>query len=206
MSAPDVVAHGWWLASRSAGIVAMLLVTVSVLLGLTLGGRLTRRPGMARVVKTLHEQTALSGLVAIAVHGLSLLGDPWLRPGLAGVLVPFTMGYRPLFTGLGVIAGELAAILGLSFYARRWISPRRWRLAHRLTPLAYALSLVHVLGSGTDAGSAWLRVPLLGSVVVVGVLLVARIVGGRRRRPARPAPKAGAVMTATAAADAPPAR
>jgi sulfoxide reductase heme-binding subunit YedZ len=206
MSAPDVVAHGWWLASRSAGIVAMLLVTFSVLLGLTLGGRLTRRPGMARVVKTLHEQTALSGLVAIAVHGLTLLGDPWLRPGLAGVLVPFTMGYRPLFTGLGVVAGELAAILGLSFYARRWISPRRWRLAHRLTPLAYALSVVHVLGSGTDAGSAWLRIPLLGSVVVVAVLLVARIVGGRRRRSARPGPKARAVMTATAAGDAPPTR
>jgi sulfoxide reductase heme-binding subunit YedZ len=206
MSAPDVVAHGWWLASRSAGIVAMLLVTLSVLLGLTLGGRLTRRPGMARVVKTLHEQTALSGLVAIAVHGLTLLGDPWLRPGLAGVLVPFTMGYRPLFTGLGVVAGELAAILGLSFYARRWISPRRWRLAHRLTPLVYALSVVHVLGSGTDASSAWLRVPLLGSATVVAVLLVARIVSGRRRRSARPAPNARAVMTATAAGDAPPAR
>jgi sulfoxide reductase heme-binding subunit YedZ len=186
VSTADIVAHGWWLAGRSAGIVAMLLVTLSVLLGLTLGGRLTRRPGMARVVKTMHEQTALSGLVAIAVHGLTLMGDPWLRPGLAGVLVPFAMGYRPLFTGLGVVAGELAAILGLSFYARRWISPRRWRLAHRLTPMVYALSVVHVLGAGTDAGSAWLRVPLAGSVVVVVVLLAARVTGGRRRGAVRP--------------------
>lgn len=205
MSAADVAAHGWWLASRSSGIVAMVLVTLSVLLGLTLGGRLTRRPGMARVVKTLHEQTALSGLVAIAIHGLTLLGDPWLRPGVAGILVPFTMGYRPLFTGLGVVAGELAAILGLSFYARRWISPRRWRLAHRLTPLVYALGVVHVLGAGTDAASAWLRVPLLGSVVVVAVLLVARTMGGRRRRSARPTPSARAVMAGTAPGDAPPA-
>jgi sulfoxide reductase heme-binding subunit YedZ len=197
VSATDVAAHGWWLASRSSGIVAMLLVTLSVLLGLTLGGRMTRRPGMARVVKTLHEQTALTGLVAIAVHGLTLLGDPWLHPGVNGILVPFAIGYRPLFTGLGIVAGELAAILGLSFYARRWISPRRWRLAHRLTPLVYALSVVHVLGAGTDAASAALRVPLLGSAAAVVVLFIARVTGGRRRRVPRTTSRNGGVRAAS---------
>jgi sulfoxide reductase heme-binding subunit YedZ len=191
MTGPDPLDHGWWLASRSSGIVAMVLVTVAVLLGLTLGGRLTRRPGMARVVKAVHEQTALAGLIAIAVHGVTLLGDPWLHPGPAGIAIPFTMGYRPAFTGLGVVAGELAAILGLTYYARNRLSPRRWRIAHRLTPLVYVLALVHTLGAGTDAGSAWLRVPLLASAIPVGVLFAARLASARRRRapvraPARP--------------------
>lgn len=193
MSDQIVLDHGWWLASRAAGIVAMGLVTVSVLLGLMLGGRLTRRPGMARVVKVVHEQAALAGMVAIAVHGLTLLGDPWLRPGLTGLLVPFALDYRSAFTGLGVVAGELAAILGLSFYARRWISPRRWRTAHRLTPLVYVLGLVHALGAGTDAGLPWVQIPLLASAVPVGVLFVARVRGGRRpadrRAPTVPAPR-----------------
>jgi hypothetical protein len=114
MTNPDVLNHGWWLASRSAGIVAIVLVTVAVIAGLLLGGRMTRRPGMAKVVKTVHEQAALTGLVAIAVHALTLVADPWLKPGVVGVLVPFTMDYRPVWTGLGVVAGELAALLGLS--------------------------------------------------------------------------------------------
>lgn len=181
MSTSDVLLHGWWLASRASGVVAIALVTLSVLLGLTLGGRLTRRPGMAKVVRVVHEQAALAGLVAIAVHGLTLLGDPWLRPGLAGIAIPFALSYRSAFTGLGVIAGELAAILGLSFYARRWISPRRWRIAHRLTPLVYVLGLVHALGAGTDAGALWLRLPLLASAVPVAVLLALRLTA---RRPA----------------------
>jgi len=187
MRGPDPVEYGWWLASRSAGVVAMVLVTVAVLFGLTLGGRLSRRPGMARVVKAVHEQAALAGLVAIAVHGVTLLGDPWLRPGPAGIAVPFAMGYRPVFTGLGVIAGELAAILGLTYYARRRLSPRRWRTAHRLTPLVYVLALVHALGAGTDAASAWLRIPLLASALPVAVLFVARVAAARGRgRTVRP--------------------
>jgi len=187
MTGPDPLRYGWWLASRSSGIVAIVLVTVAVLLGLTLGGRLIRRPGMARVVKAVHEQTALAGLIAIAVHGVTLLGDPWLRPGLTGIAVPFTTGYRPAFTGLGVVAGELAAILGLTYYARRRLSPRRWRTAHRLTPLVYVLALVHALGAGTDAASGWLRVPLLASAVPVAVLFAARLAAARRRPAARAA-------------------
>lgn len=194
MRGADPLDYGWWLASRSAGIVAMVLVTAAVLLGLTLGGRLTRRPGLARVIKTIHEQTALAGLIAIALHGAMLLGDPWLRPGLTGLAVPFAMGYRPAFTGLGVIAGELAAILGLTYYVRHRLSPRRWRLAHRLTPLVYVLALIHALGAGTDTGSAWLRTPLLASAIPVTVLFVARVTAARRRGARRRIPSAASEL------------
>ena len=119
----------------------------------------------------MHEQTALAGLVAIAVHGVTLLADPWLHPGVSGVLVPFAMGYRPLFTGLGIVAGYLAALLGLSFYARRRIGARLWRKLHRATVLVWALGVVHALGAGTRRGSPWLRgfmlatgVPIVGAV------------------------------------------
>ena len=82
-----------------------------------------------------------------------------------------------------MIAGELAALLGLTYYARRRLSPRRWRTAHRLTPLVYVLALIHAMGSGTDAGSTWLRTPLLASAVPVAVLFAARVTAGRRRAP-----------------------
>ena len=65
--------------------------------------------------------------------------------------MPFTIGYRPLWTSLGIIGGYLAAILGLSFYVRRRIGARLWRRLHRLTVVVYVLALVHALGAGTDA-------------------------------------------------------
>jgi len=57
--------HLWWLASRSFGVVAMVLVSLSVGLGLALSGRLLRGPGVPGRVKTLHEALAVSGLIEI---------------------------------------------------------------------------------------------------------------------------------------------
>lgn len=185
MTAPDPTQYIWWLASRASGIVALGLITTSVLMGLAMAGRLTRAAERRRALLRLHEHVALAGLVAIAVHGITLLGDRWLHPGVGGIVVPFAMGYRPIFTGLGILGGYLAAALGLSFYLRRRIGARLWRRLHRLTIVAYALGLVHAIGSGTDASVPWVRTAMLMSAVPVGTLLVLRM---RPRR--KPAPRA----------------
>ena len=177
--------HVWWLASRASGVVALGLVTISVLLGLTMAGKLSRKPGAGRVLSAIHEQTAMTGLVAIAVHGLTLLGDPWLNPGPAGIAIPFTIAYKTFWVGLGITGGYLAALLGLSFYVRRRIGPRLWRRAHKATILVYALGVAHTLGAGTDASSPWLFWPVAASIPVVAGLFVARVVQGIRRGRAR---------------------
>lgn len=184
MTGPDPMQYGWWLASRASGVVALVLVTASVAIGLTMAGKVLRRPGVGRKLKALHEQTALAGLVAIAIHGITLLGDRWLHPGVSGILVPFHMGYRPVFTALGILAGYLAAALGLTFYVRRRIGPRLWRKAHRATIVVYVLGLVHVLGAGTDAGAAWLRGFMLVTGVPIALLFMRRLLPRRRHRPA----------------------
>jgi sulfoxide reductase heme-binding subunit YedZ len=182
VTGPDPANYVWWLAGRASGVVALLLVTASVGIGLTMASKVVRRRGVAPVLARVHEQTALAGLVAIAVHGASLLADPWLHPGAAGVLVPFAMGYRPVFTGLGVLAGYLAALLGLSFYARRRIGARLWRKLHRATVLVWALGCVHALGAGTDAGSPWLRTVMLATGVPIVILFAIRMLHRPRGR------------------------
>ncbi len=64
-------------------------------------------------------------MVAIAVHGVTLLGDGWLRPGLQDILVPFALNNKPVFPGLGVLGGYLAALTGLTFYARKRFGAKR---------------------------------------------------------------------------------
>jgi sulfoxide reductase heme-binding subunit YedZ len=177
--------YSWWLASRASGVVALILVTISVAIGLTMASKLVRKRGVGPILVRIHEQTALAGLVAIAVHGITLLGDPWLHPGVKGILVPFTMGYKPAFTGLGIIAGYLAAFLGLTFYARRRIGTKLWRKLHRATVVVWALGIVHAFGAGTDAGSAWLR----EFMIITGVPLVALFLVRVLRKPKRAAPR-----------------
>jgi sulfoxide reductase heme-binding subunit YedZ len=176
----------WWLAGRSAGIVAMLLTTASVVLGLAMAARLVP-PRRRREATRLHQHLAMIGLAAIAAHGLLLAADPWLKAGLGGVLVPFSIGYRPLWTSMGIVGGYLAAILGLSFYVRRRIGARLWRRMHRATVLVYVLSLGHALGAGTDAALAPVRWTLLASAVPIIALFslrLARAPGGRASRQA----------------------
>lgn len=180
--------HIFWIASRALGVVALVLVAVSVGMGLAMAMRAAKGPGAMARLRQVHEATALAALIFIAAHGLVLLGDTYLRPGLSGIAIPFVMSHKPLWTGLGVVGGWLAALLGLSFYVRRWIGPRLWRKMHRWTLAVYLLAVVHTLGAGTDARSFWLLVILIATVAPVAVMAAIRLlpsdepVRGRRRR------------------------
>jgi sulfoxide reductase heme-binding subunit YedZ len=176
----------WWLAGRSAGIVAILLVALSVVLGLAMAARVVptrHRRGAVR----LHQYLALIALGAIAAHGLLLAADPWLKAGIKGIAVPFAIGYRPLWTGLGIVGGYLAAILALSFYVRQKIGARLWRRMHRFTVVVYVLALAHALGSGTDASIPVVRDAMLASTLPVLFLFSLRLQRSRAgaSRPAR---------------------
>jgi sulfoxide reductase heme-binding subunit YedZ len=188
VSVTDPGQHLFWLASRGLGVVALVLVSLSVGLGLAMSGRMLRVPGAPAWLKHVHEALSLSGLIAIAGHGLLLLGDSYLRPGLAGIALPFATATHPFWTGLGVIAGWLAAIVGLSFYVRGWIGTPVWRWLHRWTLAVYALAVAHTLGSGTDARSAWMLGLVAATAAPIVFTGVYRLLPApsRRRAPTRP--------------------
>lgn len=179
----------WWLASRASGIVALVLISLSVLMGLTMATKALGRPKLKRSIAKLHEHVALTALLAIGTHGLSLLGDSWLKPGWSGITVPFAMGYRPLFTGSGIIGGYLALLLGPSFYLRRRIGARRWRKLHTLIVLAWLMSAAHTLGAGSDRGQSWLRALVVAPSVPIVYLLVVRILNRNPRTTPRSRPR-----------------
>jgi sulfoxide reductase heme-binding subunit YedZ len=181
----------FWITSRAAGTVALVLASVAVSLGLVMGTRLLRRFSTSDL-RVAHEVLALATLAAIAVHGLALLGDSTLSPSLLDIALPFQLGYRTFWTGLGVIAGYGLALLGLGYYARRRIGPARWRRLHRFTALAWLLGLAHALGSGSDSGQTWFLAMLAIVAVPALTLLAWRMSGGRPRAPRRAPAIAGA--------------
>lgn len=172
--------HTWWLLSRSSGIVALILITASTLLGLALANGLIKQPQARKSATAFHEHTANAALAAIGLHGVTLLGDTYLQPTITDLLIPTAIDYRPIYTAAGILAGYAAALLGLSFYARARIGGKRWRRIHRATPVVYAAALVHTLGAGTDAGSSWLRAFMLATAVPAAILLTRRLIVSRK--------------------------
>jgi sulfoxide reductase heme-binding subunit YedZ len=175
--------HLLWIASRAAGIAALLLSSLSVCVGVLIGGRVlsTRRPEL----RVTHEALSLATLAALVVHGLTLLGDGYLHPSLGDIAIPLLSGYKTLWTSMGIVAFWALAVLGLSYYARTRIGVQRWRKLHRFAALAWILGLAHSLGEGTDAGQTWFLAMVAVAVVPALVLLSVRVLGPSRPTRAR---------------------
>jgi sulfoxide reductase heme-binding subunit YedZ len=166
----NIAPHLFWITSRAAGGAALLLASSSVGLGLMMGSK--RKTASKRDFRAVHEALSLTTLAMVALHGLSLLGDAWLNPGLGGIAIPFIGAYRPLWTGLGIVAGYGLAALGISYYFRDRIGAARWRRAHRLTAIFWLLAIVHTIGAGSDAAQLWFLL-IGGALVVPAALLLA---------------------------------
>jgi sulfoxide reductase heme-binding subunit YedZ len=170
--------HLYWITSRAAGTVALLLSSVSVCVGLSIGSRLSiggrllkgRKPDL----RVAHEALSLATIAALLVHVLTLLGDGFLHPSLGDLTIPFLSGYETIWTTTGIVAVWAMLFLGLSYYARARIGQQRWRALHRFTALAWILGLAHSLGEGTDAGQAWFLAMTAIVVVPAMFLLLAR--------------------------------
>lgn len=165
----NLAPHLFWITSRAAGGAALLLASAAVAVGLMLSAR---RPGAnKRDLRPIHEALSLSTLAMVALHGLSLLGDSYLHPGISGIAVPFAGAYRPLFTGLGIVAGYGLAALGLTYYLRDRIGAARWRRLHRLTAVFWIAAIVHTIGAGSDVTEIWfLGISALLIVPAAGLL------------------------------------
>jgi sulfoxide reductase heme-binding subunit YedZ len=179
--------HLFWITSRAAGTAALVLSSLSVCVGLCMGGRLLK--GRRIELRVVHEALSLATIATLIVHGLSLLGDQYLHPSLVDVAVPFISGYQTLWTATGILAFWMLAALGLSYYARGRIGAQRWRRLHRFTALAWVLGLAHSLGEGSDAGQLW----FLAMVAIAGLpalaLLAIRLLGPRGKASTEPAPE-----------------
>lgn len=181
MTGPDPFEHGWWLLSRASGVTAYAGASVAVIAGLAISGKASDRPGGAKALRAAHEHGAIASLLMLALHGVTLLPDPYLDPGVDGILVPGAVAYRPLAVAAGLLSGYLAVLLGLSFYVRRRIGQARWRRLHRLTILGWALAVAHTLTAGTDASTPWMRAILALTAAPIVVLFVGRTLEGRRK-------------------------
>jgi methionine sulfoxide reductase heme-binding subunit len=146
-----------WDLSRGTGAVALVMLSLSLCLGvLTRSGRAALGLGRFGVAE-LHRTAALTGTTLIAVHVVTLLFDPFAQLRLVDLVLPFIGSYRPLWLGLGTLAVDLLVVVVLVSLLRERLGPRVFRAVHWATYALWPVALLHGLGTGTDAGTAWFR-------------------------------------------------
>jgi predicted ferric reductase len=150
--------QAFWFLSRSSALVAYFLLWISMALGLMITNKMARMWPGGPFAFDLHQYATLLGLAFATFHALILMGDHYINYSLVSVLVPFASGeYRPLWVGLGQMGIYLMALVTFSFYVRRRITPRVWRLVHYLSFAVFLLVMVHGIFSGTDSQALAVR-------------------------------------------------
>jgi predicted ferric reductase len=148
----------YWYLSRASALVAFALVWLSMATGLIITNKLARLWPGGPIAFDLHQFTSLLGLAFGLFHALILLGDKYINYTLVQILIPFnSVDYKPIWVGLGQVGFYLLVIVSFSFYIRKRIGHRAWRVIHFFSFLALVLALVHGMLSGTDSALDWLR-------------------------------------------------
>ena len=145
-------------------MLAFALLTVSVIAGLVLKARPLGSKLKPATVTDTHRFLALLCLGATAIHGAALVLDSTVQIGLAGLLVPGFVPYRPLWVGVGVVAAELLVLVYASFSQRKRIGVKNWRRLHWATYGIFAAMVVHGVMSGTDTARPWALAMYLGAI------------------------------------------
>jgi len=162
-----------WYTARAGGLVAFVLLSSSVVLGLLLSAR-ARLEWPRFAVEDVHRYLAILTGVFLAVHVGSIAVDQFVPFGPANLLVPFTASYRPLATGLGVVAAELFVAVAVTNALRGRIPHRLWRRAHYATLVVWAAAGVHGVLAGTDRHEPWMLTLYVSAAAAVAVAGLSR--------------------------------
>lgn len=143
-----------WYATRGTGVVALLLLTATVVLGIA-GTARFGTPRWPRIMTAgLHRHLSLLAVAFVAVHVVTTVLDPFAPIGWTAAVVPFTSSYRPLWLGLGTVAFDLLLAVVVTSLLRARLGYRTWQAVHWLSYASWPVALWHGLGTGTDSRQA----------------------------------------------------
>jgi methionine sulfoxide reductase heme-binding subunit len=164
-----------WYMSRATGVVALLLLTAVMLLGL-LVTRQGRLPGLPRfAVSGLHRNLSLLAVAFVAVHVLAAIADGYVKIPVTAAVVPLTSSYERLALTLGAVSLDLMLAAAVTSLLRRHLSRRLWRGVHLTAYLSWPVAWVHCITASTDLRHGLLFLVAIGCLIAVVAAVVWRM-------------------------------
>ena len=182
-----------WFATRATGLIALVLLTGTVVLGIMTSVRFASPAWPRFVTVSLHRNLSLLTITFTGLHVLTTVTDPFASISAVSAVVPFTSGYRRIWLGLGAVAFDLLLAVLVTSLLRTRIGPRTWRAVHWAGYACWPVALVHGLGTGTDGAARWV-------LAITAVCALAVVSAGAWRLAAGWPAHAGLRVAAAAAA------
>jgi sulfoxide reductase heme-binding subunit YedZ len=160
-----------WYLTRATGIIALVLLTATIVLGVLGTARVASQRWPRIVTSGLHRNLALTSTALVAVHVITTVLDPFAPISLAAAFIPFASSYRPVWLSLGAVAFDLLLAVLFTSLLRDRLSRRLWQGVHMLVYACWPVALWHGIGTGTDARLNW--VLAIDAVCVLAVVAAA---------------------------------
>lgn len=158
---------GLWYTTRATGLITLLLLTASVLLGLLTAGRFASLSWPRFLTQGLHRNVSLLVLVFLALHVGTTVVDTYTNISLAAAFVPFASSYKAAWLSLGAVALDLMLALVVTSLLRDRLGYRSWRRVHWLAYACWPVAVAHGVGIGTDRRTTWVVALDLACVAAV---------------------------------------
>jgi predicted ferric reductase len=165
-----------WYLTRGSGIVTLLLLTLSTVLGITTAMRWASTRWPRFIVEGLHKNVSLLSIVFLGVHIVTAVADGYVPIRWIDAVVPFAGQYRPFWLGLGALAFDLLLAVAITSLIRVRLGHRIWRAVHWLAYACWPIAVIHGLGTGSDSGQTWMLVTDALAVTAVGAAACWRLV------------------------------
>lgn len=171
-----------WLGARAAGIMALLLLTLQIVLGLVLSHPTNKSTW--RLSKRLfpwHEHIWIFTLAFLSLHVVALASDRFADVGWLGAFVPGMSEFRTVPVAIGTIALYALLVTGLTARVTKLLPAGWWLKLHRLSLVVLGLAWIHGALAGTDAADLG---PIYGATFgVVAIAAAYRYWVARAARP-----------------------
>ena len=171
---------GLWYATRATGLVTLLLLTASMLLGIITAGRFATENWPRFLTVGLHRNITLLVLVFLALHVGTTVVDTYTSIPATAAVIPFASPYKAPGLGLGAVAVDLLIAVLLTSLLRGRLGLRAWRRLHWLAYACWPVALIHGLGTGTDRRTLWVFAAPLGCVAMVAAAATWRLATASR--------------------------
>jgi len=147
--------QAFWFATRASGLVAVVLLTASVALGVAATARWTSDTFPRFVVQAIHRNVSLLALAMLVIHIVTTVVDSFAPISWIDAVVPFRSPYRPIWLGLSALSLDFMLAIIATSLVRRHIRHDIWQAIHYTSWIAWAIAIVHGLGTGSDTQAVW---------------------------------------------------
>ena len=168
----------YWYLTRSTGVVALVLLTGTMVLGVVDVTRWSSPRWPRFVLDSLHRNVSMLVLIFLGLHIITAALDSFAPISLLDAVLPFIGSYRPFWLGLGAVAFDLLLAVAITSMLRERLGHRAWRITHWLAYACWPIALLHGLGTGSDVKSAWLLALTALCVVAVVIAVCLRTLPG----------------------------